>query len=350
MRLRYTISFILFAAGTHLYSQVGGTYTYAFLNQANSARVASLGGKSVAIPDPDLNLPFHNPALLDSGMHNHVVMNYVGYFADIGYGYVSYARNLNSKSNIAAGIHYIDYGSFPYADEGGIRYGNFTAREYALNLFYSYRIDSFFTIGANLKPIYSVFESYHSTGLAFDLGGAYHHPEKLFTAGFVIRNAGVQLTTYYGEGEREPLPLEIQAGVSQKLAHAPFRFSLTLQHLQKWKLGSETVPDDGFPDDPYTNQTARTRMEEFGDQLLRHTIFGIEFIPGKNFYVSAGYNYNRRQEMKISTRPAMVGFSWGFGLRISKFNLSYGRATYHLAGASNHFTLGANLSEFYRRN
>ena len=57
---------------------------------------------------------------------------------------------------------------------------------------------------------------------------------------------------------------------------------------------------------------------------MRHLIFGIEFIPLDNFYLRAGYNYQRRQELKISNRTAMVGFSWGFGIRISKFHLSYG--------------------------
>ena len=45
----------------------------------------------------------------------------------------------------------------------------------------------------------------------------------------------------------------------------------------------------------------------------------------------------------------MVGFSWGFGIKISKFHFSYGRATYHLAGGSNHFSLSTNLSDFYHK-
>jgi hypothetical protein len=89
------------------YPQVGGTYTYAFLNQTNSARVAALGGKTVSLPDNDLNLPFHNPSLLSEGMENHLVLNYVGYFADIKYGYASYARSFEDKGNFAVGLHYV---------------------------------------------------------------------------------------------------------------------------------------------------------------------------------------------------------------------------------------------------
>ena len=50
--------------------------------------------------------------------------------------------------------------------------------------------------------------------------------------------------------------------------------------------------------------------------------------------------------MAIEEKGGMVGFSYGFGMKIKKFRISYGRATYHLAGASNHFSVTMNLSEF----
>ncbi len=333
------------------YSQIGGTYTYAFLNQTNSARVAALGGKSVAIPDPDLNLPFHNPSLLSAEMSNQLVLNYVGYFADIKYGYASYARSYEKLGNFAAGIHYINYGDFPYADESGVRNGQtFTASEYSLNLIYSRAIDSFLTVGINVKPIYSELESYHSLGIAADIGVTWYNPEKLFTAALVLRNIGTQITTYYGNAGREHIPFEIQAGLSQKLAHAPFRFSVLFQQMQMWNMAYQSTLDNSVTYDPLmVNTSSKSKVEKFGDNMMRHTIFGLEFIPGKNFYVDLGYNYQRRQEMKIAPRVGMVGFSWGFGIKISKFHFSYGRATYHLAGGSNHFSLSTNLSDFYHK-
>jgi hypothetical protein len=348
-----TFTLLLILPVLTLIAQPGGTYTYAFLNQTNSARIASLGGKSVALPDEDLNMPFHNPSLLSPGMDNHLVLNYVGYFSDIKYGYASYARSYEGIGNFAAGIHYVNYGDFPYADIYGMRNGSFTASEYSLNLIYSRKIDSLISVGVNLKPIYTAFESYSSVGIAADIGINYYNPEKLFTAALVLKNIGTQITSYYGDANREKLPFEIQAGFSQKLAYAPFRFSVLLQHLERWDLQyeSELDPDNnniGFVEEGVS--TRSEKIEDIGDNLMRHVIFGLEFMPGENFYVSLGYNYKRRQEMKLSTRPGMVGFSWGFGFRISKFHFSYGRASYHLAGASNHFSLSTNLSEFYRRN
>ena len=348
-RVSLILIFCFFFSG-NIFSQIGGTYTYAFLNQTNSARVAALGGKSVSIADGDLNMPFHNPSLLSSEQNNHLVMNYVGYFSDIKYGYVSYAKDYDSIGNFAIGLHYMNYGEFQHADIFGDRSGTFNAAEYVLNLIYSRRIDSFLTIGANIKPVYTSFESYQSLGLVADVGVNYYNPVKLFSASLVLKNMGTQITKYYSGGEREPVPFEIQAGISQKLAHAPFRLSLTLQHLQKWNLQYESDLDDS---DNLLNEeelvTTSGKIGDFGDNMLRHAIIGFEFIPGKNFYTAFGYNYQRRQELKLSNYPAMVGFSWGFGLKVSKFHFSYGRATYHLAGASNHFSMSTNLSEFYRR-
>ena len=347
---RFLFSFFLILnTSLNALSQLGGNHTYAFLNLTNSARVASLGGKSAALWEDDLNLPYHNPALLTSGMSHQLVLNYVGYFADVNYGYASYARTMENIGNFAAGIHYIHYGTFTAANEYGEKNGTFHASEYAFNLMYSRTIDSVFHVGINIKPVYSIFERYNSFGIASDLGFAYHNPEWLFTAAFVLKNMGIQIVPYY-DGNREPLPFEIQAGVSQRLRHAPFRFSLLLQHLQKFDLTYESPLEEKNEFDPFTGQPLKlNKFEVLGDKLMRHIIMGFEFMPGENFYVNLGYNYKRRQELKIPSRTAMTGFSWGFGFKVSKFHFSYGRASYHITGGSNHFSLSTNLSEFYRK-
>lgn len=329
-------------------AQLGGESTYAFLNLTNSARVASLGGKQVSLNDDDLNLAFHNPSLLSQNTSNHFVLNYVNYFAGVAYGYASYSQSVK-QNNLAVGIHYIDYGSFLETDATGIIYGSFYASDYAVNLIWSRDLDSTFRVGVNLKPIYSKYERYSSYGFATDIGITYHNDDALFSAGLVIKNLGMQLKSYTAN-TREPLPFEIQLGVTQKLRYAPFRFSFALQHLQKFDY-TYTIEED---EDDFSSfgQSAdeKSKVGEFADKALRHVIVGVEFMPLKSFHLRFGYNYQRRQEMLIDTKVGMVGFSWGFGLKISKFHLSYGRATYHLAGASNHFSISTNLSQFYRSN
>lgn len=337
-------AFLIIFNSIQLKAQIGGNHTYDFLNLDNSARVASLGGDVIAINDNDFNLTFHNPALLNPEMNQDLLINYVNYFTDINYGYTAYATNLKNKGTFSGGIQYINYGNFIAADEKGIVTGEFKAAEYAINLIYAQAIDSNFRLGINVKPIISTLEKYTSLGIAADIGVVYNKPQSLFTAALVIKNLGTQLKTY--AGQKESMPFNIQLGISQKLKHAPFLFSITFDHLEKWDLTYEVPKDESildlFPDE----EAAESSIDKFADQFMRHVLIGVEFNPVNNFYVRAGYNYRRRQEMLIESRTSTIGFSWGFGLKISKFHLSYGRATYHLAGASDHFSISTNLDSF----
>lgn len=330
------------------YSQVGGTHTFAFLDLPNSARIASLGGKMVAITDDDPDLVYFNPSLLNPGMDQHLALSYINYFAGINYGYASYSKSVQGIGNFSAAMHYVNYGEFTAATETGIITGQFQAAEYALHLVYSRPIDSNFTVGITLKPIYSSLEDYQSFGLATDLGASYHSSDNLFTASIVLRNLGFQFKSYYNQ-QQEPLPFDIEIGISQKLGHAPFRFIFTADQLQKPDL-NYTLPDNLQKVDPVTGLPIKQNaLASFSDKLMRHLLAGVEFFPIRGFTFRMGYNYQRRQELQVEARSGMVGFSWGFGLKISKFNLNYGRATYHLGGASNHFSVSANLSDFYHR-
>lgn len=341
-KLLITLIFCTFSI--QLFSQIGGTHTYDFLNLVNSARVASFGGDVIAINDNDFNLTYHNPALLNPEMNQDMLVNYVNYFTDINYGYAAYATNLNNKGTFSGGIQYINYGKFIAADEKGIVTGEFKAAEYAINLIYAQAIDSNFRVGVNVKPIISTLEKYTSLGLVADFGVVYNKPRSLFTAALVIKNLGTQLKTY--ANQKESMPFNIQLGISQKLKHAPFLFSITFDHLEKWDLTYE-VPEDESILNPFPEEeNSESNIDKIADQFMRHVLIGVEFNPVNNFYVRAGYNYRRRQEMLIESRTSTIGFSFGFGVKISKFHISYGRATYHLAGASDHFSISTNLDSF----
>lgn len=310
-------------------AQTGGDNVYEFLNLTHSGLISSLGGNNVSLNSDNLNLAYHNPALLNGNMDKSLVLDYVNYFAGINYGLAGYSQSIEGIGNFAAGLTYLNYGRFTEADASGNITGTFTASEYALLFIYSRAIDSLFSVGIDFKPVISHLENYTSFGFAFDIGGSYHSRSGLFSAGIVLKNAGLQLTSYAGE-ERQKLPFEIQAGITQKLAHAPFRFSLTLRHLEKYDLTY------------LYNDTASTntylQSSEFLENMMRHAIFGVEIIPHKNFYLSVGYNYQRRRELQVASRISTVGFSWGFGINTSWLNIEFGRATYHLAGSSNHIS------------
>src|SRR5262249_13312478 len=147
----------------------------------------------------------------------------------------------------------------------------------------------------------------------------------------------------YVQGDIEPLPLEVLLGVSKKFRHMPLRLNATFRHT-----GRDLTYVD--PNDP-SNYDALTgdytpKNYTFFQKFERHMILGAELLLSKNFHVRASYNFQRRMEMLVDTRPRTVGLSFGFGIKISKFILGYGRASYHLAGASNHFSISTNLAEF----
>jgi hypothetical protein len=333
------ISLTIFISSS--FSQTGGDNVYEFLNLTHSGLISSLGGTNVSLQGNNLNLAYHNPALLNSVMGKSLALNYTNYLAGINYGLAMYSRSYPGIGNFAAGITYLNYGSFTESDPSGIITGDFSAAEYALSIIYSREIDSLFTMGITFKPVLSQLEKYISFGFAFDIGASWHNPGKLFSAGIVVKNAGYQVTTYAGES-RQNLPFEIQAGVSQRLAHAPFRFSLTLKHLEKYDLTHQY-------NEPLADAGSKSSSAEFTENLMRHAILGIELIPHKNFYISAGYNYQRRRELQVESNVSTVGLSWGFGINTSLMDIEFGRATYHLAGSSNTFSLILRPDNIYKR-
>ena len=340
MKKKVLIFLILIPIVLTSFSQTGGDNIYEFLNLTHSGLVSSLGGTNVSLRGNNLNLAYHNPALLNSDMNKSLALNYVNYFAGINYGLAMYSRSFHRTGNFAAGLTYLNYGSFTETDASGTITGNFSAAEYALSLMYSREIDSLFSVGINFKPVLSQLEKYTSFGFAFDIGASWHNNSNLFSAGMVIKNAGYQVTTYAGEPHQK-LPFEIEAGISQRLAHAPFRFSLTLRHLEKFDLT--------YQYNETASATNSRAASSFLENAMRHAIVGIEMIPHKNFYLSAGYNYQRRRELQIDSKVSTVGFSWGFGINTSVLNIEFGRATYHLAGSSNHISLIVRPDLIYKK-
>ncbi len=352
-----------------VFGQIGGEATYDFLNLTNSARMAALGGNQVALGDSlDLNVSFNNPSLLRPQMKNLLALNYVDYFAGINYGYATYSFGTPLPGNFAVGMQYINYGSFIEALPNGQQTGaTFNAAEYALNIIWSNEfkwgkikkeralpdststnaLDSVvvqgkkrLTYGINLKPILSSFESYQSIGLAADLGVSYISGNSNTVVALVAKNIGSQITTYYDGASREPIPFDLQFGVSKKLLHAPIRFAATVQHLQKWNLAKPVEDNSGtttvYKEDPFTKK------------FMRHMVLGVELLPSPNFTIRAGYNYQIRQELRLDAKMSTVGFSWGFGVRISRFQFSYGSARYHLAGSTNLLSVAINLNKGFR--
>ena len=327
-----------------LSAQIGGNAAFSSLNIQGSARVAALGGNIISIKDGDINLVATNPALIDSTIHGKLALSYVDYFDGINLVYASYAHKLKNPRTTFSGIfQYISYGQMAELDGLGNEIGQFSAGDYALVTGIGHQVDSLWSIGANWKNVFSSLGSYNSYATAFDFGATYQKASRNFSAGFVLKNVGIQVVTF-NDSIREKLPIELQVGISKRPRHAPFRFSLTFENLQKWNLRYED-PNARVVTDPVTGEVIEDNTWEFGDNLMRHVVIGTEFLLSDNFHIQIGYNYRRRQELKLADKPATAGLSFGLGLNLKRFSMAYGRAVYHAAGPSNHLTLSLRLHQ-----
>lgn len=324
-------------------AQLGGTQVYQFMELPQSARVAALGGSYNTIRDDDITLAAQNPSLLNKSMDQHLSFSVVDYLKDIMYGYATYGKHFKGVGTFQAGIQYVNYGDFTRADRFGNITGSFNAGEYNLKVGGARPLGDF-SIGATVNLIYSSLETYTSFGTALDVGISYHDEDNLINTALVFKNAGFQIKPYTSNNS-EPLPLNIELGFSKKFEHMPLRLTLIAHHLNKPDITGETTTSNGL-----TNlETGQPQQTEppLSEKIFRHFIIGGELVFSPNFHLRVGYNHQRRKELTLENKKGLVGFTFGGGIKISKFHLSYGRAAYHMAGASNHFTVTTNLSEFF---
>ncbi|MCX6268277.1 MAG: type IX secretion system protein PorQ, partial [Bacteroidetes bacterium] len=226
-------------------AQIGGDATYKFLGYTNSARIAGMGGNFLAINDNDITLTQANPSLINPLMNNNLALSYVNNPGGVNYGFVAYAHNFSTVGCFVGSLQFMNEGKFTGADPAGNLTGDFYASEYAFNIGWGRQLSPLFSIGANGKLIYSQLETYRSFGIAVDVAGTYTSKEQTFTASLIGRNIGTQIIPYIA-GAYQPLPFELQIGLSQKLQHIPLRFSQLLTNLQKWDLTyfDPTDPDN----------------------------------------------------------------------------------------------------------
>ncbi|MBN2668682.1 MAG: type IX secretion system protein PorQ [Bacteroidales bacterium] len=332
---------ILLIIPSFLQAQTGGESTFSFLELKYSAKTASLAGTNISAFDQDINSIFDNPAILDSNLNRHFALNYTDYISDINYGMISYAHHLKNIGTFAISLNYMNYGSFKESDETGIITGDFNASDYVLSVVYANSLTENIQYGFNLKTIYSEYYIVNSFGLSVDAGIIYHNSNG-FNSAIVIRNLGSQIKPYT-EGNYEALPFDVQLGFSQKLKHAPFRFLAQIHHLNNWSLQYDSPLIEGNEID------SMKTMRKIGNELLHHINIGAEINPLNNFYLRVSYDFQKMLDLAIDDKKGMVGFSFGVGLKLYKFHISYARSIYHLAGKTNTFSITSNLREFYKK-
>ena len=303
-----------------------GSSVFHFMGLPASARLNALGGENVSIADGDVSMAYMNPALLTSETDKVLQLNFAYYLAGTMFGSAMYGHNWGDNY-FSTSIHYLDYGKMDYTDEWGqITGGTFTAKDMCVHFTYARQLGPMFRVGATVKPIFSVYEHYTSFALGADVGGHFQTRDSLFQMGLALRNIGWQLKGFYEEDwgqHTEMLPLNLELGMSLRLAHAPLRFSVTMHNLQRWNLA------------PWEEEV------KWYDMLFRHTIWALDIVPkSEKFYLTVSYNHRRQAEMAIKEVSSMAGLGLGAGLKIKKFRLGLAYSQY----SKSNFTLQASLS------
>jgi hypothetical protein len=128
------------------------------------------------------------------------------------------------------------------------------------------------------------------------------------------------------------MPLNVQLGIAFKPEGMPFRFYFTGHHLQKGRVQAGTL----------------NNMEPGGfGKVMQHINIGTEVVFSKNVQLRFGYNYLRRQELKLKDSSGGAGISAGFGFRTKRFGLDVGRQWYHAAGGRTQLTVAINTKNLF---
>ncbi|PPK88611.1 hypothetical protein CLV84_1580 [Neolewinella xylanilytica] len=344
-RCRFVSVLVLFTAT--LTCQVGGISAYEFLNLPTSAAVAGLGGHHISVRNDDLTLAARNPALLNRDMHGQVALSHAFVPAGIHNSYLAYGRYLDDpKLTLQGGLQYVGYGSdLVRRDVTGQAIGTFSAGDFALTLGAAREIEERLSVGVNMKLIGSQLAGYGSFGIGFDAGVFYRDTSGRFGITLLARNFGRQLTHYADGGYREPMPFELQVGLSRELKYLPFRFSVIYRYLDRWNVlydNPNTADDSPILINDESTDNTRGAGALFFDNLARHFVFNGELLIGKqrNLSLRVGYNHGLRRELRLVDFRSGAGYSFGFGWRTKRFRISYGRTTYHLGGGVNQLGLG----------
>jgi hypothetical protein len=306
----FSVSLLLIASV--LVAQDRGTYS--FLRNDVGARAAGLNGSFVSLTD-DPNLLFYNPSSLTTIIQPKGSVGFLKHLLDVNGGYLSYARAVEGVGTVAAGIIYMDYGSFDETDESLNILGTFGARDLAILIGAGRNLDEVTSVGLSVKVIHSSIAGYSSTGIALDAGFLYTIPSENITIGGSVLTLGTQLKSF--SGIRESLPLDVKIGITKRPQHLPVLLNLNFHRLAD-------------------------RHEEFMDRFGNFSI-GAELLMTESVRLRVGYNNQQRKELKIGTSAGLAGMSLGGGILIGDYLLDYSFNSYGKIGQLHRISLGMGL-------
>lgn len=309
---------------------------FSFLDRSVFAGSSALGNTSYINPGPVGAFAVQNPLLLNDSTLFQLEMSAAALGEGIQLLQGSYGFKIKGHPVIAA-AQTIQYGEFTATDVWGNNLGIFYAGDIALSLGTPLAEWRNWRFGMTGKLVNGTYESYQSWALAMDLQ-AMTRLENGVDVAVLLKNTGRQLSTF--AGTREALPVNLLVAFGQKLEHAPFRWVLVADQLNRLNLGYDDP--NLVTVDPVTGQTTQG-TQSLLNLGLRHISGSLEFLPTHRLHIMAGYSFRRQFEMALADRRTSGGFTLGASVYFSKFQLHFANELRSVAGRMNTLSLNLNL-------
>lgn len=280
-----------------------GKAGYQFLRTHVGARPSAMAGAFISMTG-DIHSIYFNPAGLATITGRLATATYLNHVLDFQSGFIAYTQALPKIGQAAISMNYMSYGEFTETDQNGRELGSFSAGSFALTSSLARSINNNLLAGLSAKFIYSAIDNYNSTAIALDLGMIYKAPfmEDL-QFGLGVFDVGTALTTYIDS--KDPLPLNIVAGFSKKLAHLPLEYCVA---LNKYVDGDFQLSAGG------------------------------EFTITEGVHLRIGYNSLGRG-LKIGAEgDQFAGIALGLGLNWQNIQFDYGISSFGAIGYLNRAT------------
>lgn len=343
---------------------------YRFLLLDSHARTAALGGAHPAIPDADYSLFHVNPAFLaspysalastpssrsnaktltnattstssmsernSSSAARSFHASYINHLDDVQYLSASTQLQKGDLANLlpfgipslrlpplALSVRAMHYGDLTGYDETGAETGSLSAGELAVSAGMGDWLHEQIAWGISATWIHSELAGYRSGGIAVSAGLHRISADGKTSIGLTILNAGAQITPY--DQTREPIPLQIHAGVSQRLEYLPLRYFVT----------ARLRPSDDL-------RTAGEESLSLANRIARSMLIGGEIYFGETVTLRLGYDYLQGQHAGTGKRIDTAGLHGGLGIHLKRFDLHLARTSLSDMGGV------LQLSIFYR--
>lgn len=316
-----TLSFFFFLLGVAQESRS----TYTMLRLPASSHAAALGGENISLIDDVPSLGYTNPALYATAPNKSIGLMFSALPANGKLMGFQAVRAFGDRHTAGISAQLMNHGTLQETDPSGTVLGDFTPSDFVLSAGYAYLLSDWVAGGANFKMISSKYGHYNATALAVDLGLNYYDPEQDLSVSLTLNNIGTQLKTFH-EGQKDRLPLNLQVGFTKGLNNLPARLSVTLTDLTQWG------------DNHYFQADGASLS--FTRKALNHLVLGVDVLPTDYSYLAVGYNFRRGYELKQAGESHFAGFTFGGGLRLSRFKLGIAYGQYTLRAAQ----LMANLA------